>query len=229
MKNSDELDEMINDVAKLAKLDDDKILIASENENNEGNEGIRAITGFGPTSTRPVSEGVNFRYFQFQKRTGLADYNALDILDSLYRILSGIYDMEVEQDDSYMDSIINDSIINMIQGPSRGHSYNQFFSNAEKLIKYMNRYENIGSLTKPTRSAAAKCMRMMVSLVLIVLLAYKHGNMTVVHLMMEKYISDHEYGEKMGKIISNLVKEESELCVNNVKKIDDEMDGLLNH
>lgn len=227
MKNSDELDEMINDVAKLAKLDDDKILIASENENNEGNEGIRAITGLGPTSTIAGEEGVNFKYFRFQKRTGLADYNALDILDYLYRILSGIYDMETDQDGSYVEEM--DSIINIIQGPSQGHSYNQFFSNAEKLIKYMDKYENIGSLTKPTRSAAAKCMRMMVSLVLIVLLAYKHGNMTVVHLMMEKYISDHEYGEKMGKIISNLVKEESELCVNNVKKIDDEMDGLLNH
>lgn len=227
MKNSDELNEMINDVAKLAKLDDDKILIASENENNEGNEGIRAITGLGPTSTIAGEEGVNFKYFRFQKRTGLADYNALDILDYLYKILSGIYDMEAEQDDSYVDEM--DSIINIIQGPSRDHSHNQFFSNAEKLIKYMDKYENIGSLTKPTRSAAAKCMRMMVSLVLIVLLAYKHGNMTVVHLMMEKYISDHEYGEKMEKIISNLVKEESELCVNNVKKIDDEMDGLLNH
>ena len=228
MENSDELDEMINDVANLAKLDDDKILVASENENNEGNEGIRAITGFGPTNERLVS-GVNFYYFRFRKKTERSEYDALYILDYLYKILSGIYDMEVEQDDSYMDSIINDSIINMIQGPSRGHSYNQFFSNAEKLITYMNRYENIGSLTKPTRSAAAKCMRMMVSLVLIVLLAYKHGNMTVVRLMMEKYILDHEYGEKMGKIISNLVKEESELCVNNVKKIDDEMDDLLNH
>lgn len=227
MKNSDELNEMINDVAKLAKLDDDKILAAPENENNEGNEGIRAITGFGPTSERLASEGVNFRYFRFQKRTGKAEYDALYILDSLYRILSGIYDMEVEQDDSYVGEM--DFIINIIQGPSRGHSYNQFFSNAEKLIKYMDKYENIGSLTKPTRSAAAKCMRMMVSLVLIVLLAYKHGNMTVVHLMMEKYISDHEYGEKMGKIISNLAKEESELCVDNIEKIDDEMDGLLNH
>lgn len=227
MENSDELNEMINDVAKLAKLDDDKILIASENENNEGNEGIRAITGFGPTSTIAGEEGVNFKYFQFQKRTGLADYNALDILDYLYKILSGIYDMEVKQDDSYVEEM--DSIINMIQGPSRGHFYNQFFSNAEKLIKYMDRYENIGSLTKPTRSAAAKCMRMMVSLVLIVLLAYKHGNMTVIHLMMEKYICDHEYGEKMAKINSNLVNEESELCVNNIKEIDDEMDGLLNH
>lgn len=227
MKNSDELDEMINDVAKLAKLDDDKILIASENESNEGNEGIRVITGFGPTSERLASEGVNFYYFRFRKRAGKAEYDALYILDYLYRILSRIYDMEAEQDDSYVDEM--DSIINMIQGPSRGHSYNQFFSNAEKLIKYMDKYENIGSLTKPTRSAAAKCMRMMVSLVLIVLLAYKHGNMTVVHLMMEKYISDHEYGEKMGKIISNLVKKESELCVNNVKKIDDEMDDLLNH
>lgn len=227
MKNSDELNEMINDVAKLAKLDDDKILIASENENNEGNEGIRAITGLGPTSTIAGEEGVNFKYFRFQKRTGLADYNALDILDYLYKILSGIYDMETDQDGSYVEEM--DSIINIIQGPSRSHSYNQFFSNAEKLIKYMDRYENIGSLTKPTRSAAAKCMRMMVSLVLIVLLAYKHGNMTVVHLMMEKYISDHEYGEKMAKINSNLIKEESELCVNNVKEIDDEMDGLLNH
>ena len=227
MKNSDELDEMINDVAKLAKLDDDKILIASENENNEGNEGIRAITGFGPTSTIAGEEGVHFNYFQFKKRTGLTDYNALNILDYLYKILSGIYDMEVKQDGSYVEEM--DSIINMIQGPSRGHSYNHFFSNAEKLIKYMDKYENIGSLTKPTRSAAAKCMRMMVSLILIVLLAYKHGNMTVVHLMMEKYISDHEYGEKMEKINNNLVKEESELCVNNVKKIDDEMDGLLNH
>lgn len=224
MKNSDELDEMINDVAKLAKLDDDRILAAPENESNEGNEGIRVITGFGPTSERLASEGVNFYYFRFRKRAGKAEYDALYILDYLYRILSGVYDMEVEQDDSCVMSIID-----MIQGPTRSHSDNPFFLNAGQLIKYMDKYENIGSLTKPTRSAAAKCMRMLVSLVLIVLLAYKHGNMTVVHIMMEKYISDHEYGEKMAKINNNLVKEESELCVNNVKKIDDEMDGLLNH
>lgn len=223
MKNSDELDKMINDVAKLAKLDDDRILIASENKNNEGYEGIRAITGFGPTNERLVS-GVDFYYFRFRKSTEQSEYDALYILDYLYRILSRIYDMEVGQNDDEEDSIIN-----MIQGPSRSHFYNSFFHNAEQLIKYMDKYENIGSLTKPTRSAAAECMRMMVSLVLIVLLAYKHGNMTVVRLMMEKYIRDHEYGEQMAKINSNLVKEESELCVNNVKKIDDEMDGLLNH
>ena len=224
MENNDELNEMINDVAKLAKLDDDKILVASENEDNEGNEGIKAIIGFGPTSTKLASEGVNFNHFQFQKKTGRSEYNALYILDYLYRILSRIYDMEVEQDEFHVRSIID-----MIQGLSRSHSKNQFFCNAGQLIEYMNKYENIGSLTKPTRSAAAKCMRMMVSLVLIVLLAYKHGNMTVIHLMMEKYISDHEYGEKMAKINNNLVNEESELCLNNVKKIDDEMDGLLNH
>lgn len=217
MADHDELNEMINDVSELVKLDDDELLAAPMDDSNEG---IKAIDGF-------VNEGViselpeGFRAFNKMGNGPFQPaHNNLEFLKSMYDVLKVIYDMR-----SYDD----DSIINVIQEDDfRGYLVpKSFFYWAHKLMEYMNTYEDIGALTKPMRTAVAECMRMMIRLVLLILLAYKQGNMAIVQTLMIRYICEHEYSSRMQKIDRHLAYEEKNMYASNSETVRDEMRRIV--
>lgn len=217
MINHHELNEIINDVAKLTKLDDNKLLKAATN----GNNGVSAIAGFIILSMMGGDPWDGFKELGEEMTCGLDFLNDFEFLSKMYTLLSSIYNMK-------SDSKNEDNIIKGIQDDTQDRSgFNGFFYCSSELVEYLDKYENIGTLTRPMRTAVAECMRMMITLFLIVLLAYKHGNMTVIHNLMEKYISDHDYGEKMEKINNNLIKEERKLDKKDSKLIENEMRNLL--
>jgi len=219
MADHDELNEMINDVSELVKLDDDELLAAPMDDSNEG---IKVIDGF-------VNEGVigeppgGFRAFDKMENDPFQPaHNNLEFLKSMYDVLKGIYDMS----DYY--SIINDSIIEGIQDNFGNYLVpKNFFYWAHRLMEYMDMYENIGALTKPMRTAVAECMRMMIRLVLLILLAYKQGNMAIAQTLMIRYISEHEYSSRMETIDRHLVYEEKSLYASNSETARNEMRRIV--
>lgn len=221
MADHDELNEMINDVSELVKLDDDELLAAPMDDSNEG---IKAIDGF-------VNEGVigeipeGFRAFKKMENDPFQPtHNNLEFLKSMYNVLKRIYDMR-----SYdYNAIIDDSIIDGIQDDFRNYLVpKSFFYWAHKLMEYMNTYESIGTLTKPMRTAVAECMRMMIRLVLLILLAYKQGNMAIVQTLMIRYICEHEYSSRMKKIDKRLAYEEKSLYASNSGTVRNEMRRIV--
>lgn len=217
MANYDELNEMINDVSELVKLDDDELLAAPMDDSNEG---IKAIDGF-------VNDGVidelpeGFRTFNKMGNDPFQPtHNNLEFLKSMYDALKVIYDMR-----SYDD----DSIINVIQeNDFRGYLVpKSFFYWAHKLMEYMNTYEDIGALTKPMRTAVAECMRMMIRLVLLILLAYKQGNMAIAQTLMIRYICEHKYSIRMETIDRHLAYEEKNMYASNSETARNEMRRIV--
>ena len=102
-----------------------------------------------------------------------------------------------------------------------------FFYWAHKLMEYMNTYEDIGALTKPMRTAVAECMRMMIRLVLLILLAYKQGNMAIVQTLLIRYICEHEYSSRMQTIDRHLAYEEKNMYASNSEKVRNEMRRIV--
>lgn len=218
MINHHELNEIINDVAELVKLDDNKLLKAVMNGSNNG---AIAISGFISLSMMGGDPWDGFKELDEEMTCGIDFLDDFEFLSKMYTLLNSIYNMK-------SDSKNEDNIIKGIQDDTQDRSgFNGFFYCSSELVEYLGKYENIGTLTRPMRTAVAECMRMMITLFLIILLAYKHGNMTVIHNLMEKYISDHEYGEKMEKINNNLIKEERKLDQKDGKLIENEMRNLL--
>lgn len=221
MADHDELNEMINDVSELVKLDDDELLAAPMDDSNEG---IKAIDGF-------VNEGVisepsgGFRAFNKMGNDPFQPtHNNLEFLKSMYDVLKGIYDMR--SCDYY--SVIDDSIIDGIQDDFGDYLVSRnFFYWAHELMEYMNTYEDIGALTRPMRTAVAECMRMMIRLVLLILLAYKQGNMSIAQTLMIRYISEHEYSSRMETIDRHLAYEEKSLYASNSETARDEMRRIV--
>lgn len=216
MADHDELNEMINDVSELVKLNDDELLAAPMDGSNEG---IKAIDGF-------VNGGVideipeGFRAFKKMENDPFQPtHNNLEFLKSMYDVLKVIYDMR-----SY-----DDSIIHVIQEDDfRAYLVpKNFFYWAHKLMEYMDMYENIGALTKPMRTAVAECMRMMIRLVLLILLAYKQGNMAIAQTLMIRYICEHEYSSRMQTIDRHLAYEEKSLYASNSETARDEMRRIV--
>lgn len=221
MADHDELNEMINDVSELVKLGDDELLAAPMDDSNEG---IKAIDGF-------VNEGVigelpgGFRAFNKMENDPFQPtHNNLEFLKSMYDVLKGIYDMR-----SYdYNAVIDDSIIDGIQDDFRCYLVSKdFFYWAYKLMEYMNTYEDIGTLTRPMRIAVAECMRMMIRLVLLILLAYKQGDMAIAQTLMIRYISEHEYSSRMKTIDKHLAYEEKSLYASNSEIARDEMRRIV--
>lgn len=221
MADHDELNEMINDVSELVKLDDDELLAAPMDDSNEG---IKAIDGF-------INRGVisepsgGFRAFNKMENDFFRPiHNNLEFLKSMYDVLKRIYDMR-----SYdYDSIFDNSIIDGIQDDFRDYLVpKNFFYWARKLMEYMNTYESIGTFTKPMRSALAECMRMMIRLILLILLAYKQGNMSIAQTLMIRYISEHEYSSRMQTIDRHLAYEEKNMYASNSETVRNEMRRIV--
>lgn len=217
MADHDKLNEMINDVSELVKLDDDELLAAPMDDSNEG---IKAIDGF-------VNEGVigelpeGFRAFNKMGNDPFRPiHNNLEFLKSMYDVLKVIYDMRSYDDDSII-SIIQEDDFRCYLVPKN------FFYWAHKLMEYMNTYEDIGALTKPMRTAVAECMRMMIRLVLLILLAYKQGNMAIVQTLLIRYICEHEYSSRMKKIDEHLAYEEKSLYASNSETARNEMRRIV--
>lgn len=217
MADHDELNEMINDVSELVKLDDDELLSAPMDDSNEG---IKAIDGF-------VNEGVigelpeSFRAFNKMGNDPFQPtHNNLEFLKSMYDVLKVIYDMRSYDDDSIIRVIQEDDFRDYLVPKS-------FFYWAQKLMEYMNMYEDIGTLTKPMRTAVAECMRMMIRLVLLILLAYKQGNMAIAQTLMIRYICEHEYSSRMKKIDEHLAYEEKNLYASNSETARNEMRRIV--
>lgn len=217
MADHDELNEMINDVSELVKLDDDELLAAPMDDSNEG---IKAIDGF-------VNEGVigelpeGFRAFNKMGNDPFRPiHNNLEFLKSMYDVLKVIYDMRSYDDDSIIHVIQEDDFRDYLVPKN-------FFYWAHKLMEYMNTYENIGALTKPMRTAVAECMRMMIRLVLLILLAYKQGNMAIVQTLMIRYICEHEYSSRMKKIDEHLAYEEKNMYASNSETARNEMRRIV--
>lgn len=221
MADHDELNEMINDVSELVKLDDDELLAAPMDGSNEG---IKAIDGFinGGVISEPPG---GFRAFNKMENDFFhLSHNNLEFLKSMYDVLKRIYDMR--SCDYY--SIFDDSIIDGIQDNFGNYLVTKsFFYWAQKLIEYMNTYEDIGTLTKPMRTAVAECMRMMIRLVLLILLAYKQGNMSIAQTLMIRYISEHKYSNRMQRIDENLAYEEKSIYASNSETVKDEMRRIV--
>lgn len=221
MSDHDKLNEMINDVSELVKLDDDELLAASMDDSNEG---IKAIDGFinGGVISEPPG---GFRAFNKMENDFFhLSHNNLEFLKSMYDVLKGIYDMR--SCDYY--SIIDDSIIDGIQDNFGNYLVpKSFFYWVQKLIEYMNTYEDIGTLTKPMRTAVAECMKMMIRLVLLILLAYKQGNMSIAQTLMIRYISEHKYSSRMQRIDENLAYEEKSIYASNSETVRDEMRRIV--
>ena len=102
MADHDELNEMINDVSELVKLDDDELLAAPMDDSNEG---IKVIDGF-------VNEGAigelpeGFRAFNKMGNDPFRPtHNNLEFLKSMYDVLKVIYDMRSYDDDSIISVI----------------------------------------------------------------------------------------------------------------------------
>ena len=217
MADHDKLNEMINDVSELVKLDDDELLAAPMDDSNEG---IKAIDGF-------VNEGVigelpeGFRAFNKMGNDPFRPiHNNLEFLKSMYDVLKVIYDMRSYDDDSIIRVIQEDDFKDYLV-------YKSFFYCAHKLMEYMNTYEDIGALTKPMRTAVAECMRMMIRLVLLILLAYKQGNMAIVQTLLIRYICEHEYSSRMQTIDRHLAYEEKNLYASNSETARNEMRRIV--
>lgn len=221
MPTYDELNEMIDNVAELAKFDDASILRAVK----DNNKGVQAITDFvypynSYYGTVEPKSWDGFKTFHKNENgaNGLRYMTNLDFLESLNIVLEKIYHMRSDKDD----------IISGIQdGPQDLTDTKDFFYWSRKLVKYMDEYEDIGTLTEPMQTAVAECMRMMIRLFLIVLLAYKQGSMAMTHTLMRDYINEHDYDSRMQKVDQNLSSEEKIVCENNSKIVKAEMDGLL--
>lgn len=221
MPTYDELNEMIDNVAELAKFDDASILRAVK----DNNKGVQAITDFvypynSYYGTVEPRSWDGFKTFHKNENgaNGFRYKTNLDFLDSLYLVLWEIYHMSSDEDD----------IISGIQDdPQDLTGTKDFFYWSEELIKYMKKYEDIGTLTEPMQTAFAECMRMMTRLFLIVLLAYKQGSMAMTQTLMRDYINEHDYDVKMQMIDQNLSSEEKIVCEHNSKIVKAEMDGLL--
>ena len=142
----------------------------------------------------------------------------------MYDVLKRIYDMR-----SYdYDSIFDHSIIDGIQDDFRNYLVpKNFFYWVRKLMEYMNTYEDIGTFTKPMRTALAECMRMMIRLVLLILLAYKQGNMAIAQTLMIRYINEHKYNSRMEKIDEHLVYEEKNMYASNSETVRNEMRRIV--
>lgn len=222
MPTYDELNEMIDNVAELAKFDDASILRAIKNNN----KGVQAITDFiypyHPYygTVQPKSwDGFKTFHKNENGANGFRYKTNLDFLDSMSIVLEKIYHMSSDEDD----------IINGIQDDTQDLTDTKdFFYWSRKLVSYMDTYEDIGTLTEPMQTAVAECMRMMTRLFLIVLLAYKQGSMAMTQTLMKDYINEHDYDVKMQMIDQNLSSEVKSLCENNSKIVKAEMDGLLN-
>lgn len=218
MTTYDELNEMIDNVAELAKFDDASILRAVKNNN----KGVQAIADFVYPyygAMEPQSwDGFKMFYKNENGANGFRYRTNLEFLDSLNLVLWKIYHMNSYEDD----------IISGVQGVSQDLlDTKDFFYWSRKLVKYMDEYEDIGTLTEPMQTAVAECMRMMTRLFLIVLLAYKQGSMAMTQTLMKDYINEHDYDVKMQMIDQNLSSEVKSLCENNSKIVKAEMNGLL--
>jgi len=218
MTTYDELNEMIDNVAELVKFDDASILRAVK----DNNKGVQAIADFVYPyygAVEPKSwEGFKTFHKNENGANGFRYKTNLEFLDSLNLVLWKIYHMS-----SYEDDIIN-GIQDGFQNPP---DTKDFFYWSRELITYMDEYEDIGTLTEPTQTAVAECMRMMTRLFLIVLLAYKQGSMAMTQTLMKDYINEHDYDVKMQMIDQNLSSEVKSLCENNSKIVKAEMDDLL--
>lgn len=221
MPTYDELNEMIDNVAELAKFDDASILRAVK----DNNKGVQAITDFvypycSYYGTVEPKSWDGFKTFHKNENgaNGPRYRTNLDFLESLNIVLEKIYHMRSDKDD----------IIRGIQnGPQDLTDTKDFFYWSRKLVKYMDEYEDIGTLTEPMQAAVAECMRMMTRLFLIVLLAYKQGSMAMTQTLMRDYINEHDYDVKMQMVDQNLSSEEKIVCENNSKIVKAEMNGLL--
>lgn len=221
MPTYDELNEMIDNVAELAKFDDASILRAVK----DNNKGVQAITDFvypynSYYGTVEPKSWDGFKTFHKNENgaNGPRYMTNLDFLESLNIVLEKIYHMRSDKDD----------IISGIQdGPQDLTDTKDFFYWSRKLVKYMDEYEDIGTLTEPMQTAVAECMRMMTRLFLIVLLSYKQGSMAMTQTLMKDYINEHDYDSRMQKVDQNLSSEEKIVCENNSKIVKTEMDGLL--
>lgn len=218
MPTYDELNEMIDNVAELAKFDDASILRAVK----DNNKGVQAIADFVYPSYYGTVEPKSWDGFKtFHKNengaNGFRYKTNLEFLDSLNIVLEKIYHMRSDKND----------IISGIQDPQDLDDTRDFFYWSRKLVSYMDKYEDIGTLTEPTQTAVAECMRMMTRLFLIVLLSYKQGSMAMTQTLMKDYINEHNYDVKMQMIDQNLSSDVKSLCENNSKIVKAEMDGLL--
>jgi len=221
MPTYDELNEMIDNVAELAKFDDASILRAVK----DNNKGVQAITDFvypycSYYGTLEPKSWDGFKTFHKNENgaNGFRYKTNLEFLDSMYLVLWEIYHMSSDEDD----------IIRGIQDDTQDHlDSKDFFYWSRELIKYMEKYEDIGTLTEPMQTAVAECMRMMTRLFLIVLLSYRQGSMAMTQTLMRDYINEHDYDVKMQMVDQNLSSEEKIVCENNSKIVKAEMDGLL--
>ena len=221
MPTYDELNEMIDNVAELAKFDDASILRAVK----DNNKGVQAITDFVYPycpyygTVEPKSwDGFKTFHKNENGANGFRYKTNLEFLDSLYLVLWEIYHMSSDEDD----------IIRGIQDDTQDYlDSKDFFYWSRELIKYMEKYEDIGTLTEPMQTAFAECMRMMTRLFLIVLLAYRQGSMAMTQTLMRDYINEHDYDVKMQMVDQNLSSEEKIVCENNSKIVKAEMNGLL--
>lgn len=221
MPTYDELNEMIDNVAELAKFDDASILRAVK----DNNKGVQAITDFvypycSYYGTVEPKSWNGFKTFHKNENgaNGFRYKTNLEFLDSLYLVLWEIYHMSSDEDD----------IIRGIQDDTQDLTDTKdFFYWSRKLVKYMDEYEDIGTLTEPMQTAVAECMRMMTRLFLIVLLAYRQGSMAMTQTLMRDYINEHDYDVKMQMVDQNLSSEEKIVCENNSKIVKAEMNGLL--